>query len=123
MWRASSWASVILPPLGWSTTTAEKACALPADTSLPAGRVIRELKALVAKGGLPAQCVSDNVRSLVWRCCRGCGALAAHRLELHRPRKPQQNAFVESFYGRLGYAFLKETLFVSLRKARAELEA
>jgi hypothetical protein len=33
---------------------------LVADTSLPGGRVIRELEAVVARQGQPRQCVSDN---------------------------------------------------------------
>ena len=39
--------------------TRENLC-LVADTSLPGGRVIRELEAVVARRGLPRQCVSDN---------------------------------------------------------------
>ena len=39
------------------------------------------------------------------------------------PGKPQQNAFVESFIGRLRDECLNETLFSSLPQARAVLEA
>ena len=39
------------------------------------------------------------------------------------PGKPQQNAFVESFIGRLRDECLNETLFASLPQARAVLEA
>jgi putative transposase len=39
------------------------------------------------------------------------------------PGKPQQNAFVESFIGRLRDECLNETLFSSLPHARAVLEA
>ena len=38
------------------------------------------------------------------------------------PGKPMQNAFVESFNGRLRDEFLNETLFTSLRQARLALE-
>src|SRR3546814_14887182 len=37
------------------------------------------------------------------------------------PSKPQQNGYVESFYGRLRDACLNETLFVSLAHARSVL--
>jgi putative transposase len=37
------------------------------------------------------------------------------------PGKPQQNAFIESFNGRLRDEFLNETLFSSLAQARVEL--
>ena len=39
------------------------------------------------------------------------------------PGKPQQNAFAESFIGRLRDECLNETLFTSLRQARAVLAA
>lgn len=39
------------------------------------------------------------------------------------PGKPQQNAFIESFNGRLRDELLNETLFVSLAHARAMLAA
>ena len=38
------------------------------------------------------------------------------------PGKPVQNAFIESFNGRLRDEFLNETLFTSLAQARAALE-
>lgn len=50
--------------------TRESLC-LVADTSLPATRVIRELKAVIAVRGLPRQCVSDNGPASAWRCCAG----------------------------------------------------
>ena len=40
-----------------------------------------------------------------------------------QPGKPQQNAFVESFIGRLRDECLNETLFASLPHARAVLDA
>jgi putative transposase len=39
------------------------------------------------------------------------------------PGKPQENAFAESFIGRLRDECLNETLFTSLRQARAVLAA
>jgi putative transposase len=91
--------------------------ALVADTSLSGLRVVRELDAIVAIRGRPAMIVSDNgteLTSLVvlrWSQER--------QLEWHyiAPGKPQQNAFVESFNGRLRDELLNETLFVSLADA------
>lgn len=102
--------------------TRESLCLVP-DTSLPGARVIRELEAVVARRGLPQQCVSDNGPEFT-----GLAMLRwAHslRLDWHHidPGKPQQNAFAESFNGRLRDEFLNETLFSSLRHARVELEA
>jgi putative transposase len=100
--------------------TRENLC-LAADTSLPAARVIRELKAVIAVRGLPRQCVSDNgpeftsLAMLRW----------AEKIHLDwryiDPGKPQQNAFIESFNGRLRDEFLNKTPFTSLRQARVEL--
>jgi hypothetical protein len=42
-----------------------------------------------------------------------------HRLALHRAGKPTQNAFIESFNGRLRDGLLKETLFGSLARSAA----
>jgi len=48
--------------------TRENLCPVP-DTSLPGARVIRELEAVIARRGLPRQCVSDNGPEFNgWRC-------------------------------------------------------
>jgi len=97
--------------------------ALVADTSLPGLRVVRELEAVVAHRGRPAMCLSDNGTELtsmvVLRWCQEM------RIEWHyiAPGKPTQNAFVESFNGRLRDELLNETLFTSLSQARAVLAA
>ena len=96
--------------------------ALIPDTSLSGTRVARELDALIARRGRPKSCVSDNgteltsVAILKWTQVSG--------VEWHyiAPGKPQQNAFVESFIGRLRDECLNETLFGSLAQARAVLE-
>jgi putative transposase len=95
--------------------------ALVPDTSLPGMRVVRELDTLVAARGRPAMCVSDNGTELT-----GMAILRwskETRVEWHyiAPGKPQQNAFVESFNGRLRDELLNETLFTSLRHAREAL--
>jgi putative transposase len=94
---------------------------LVADTSLSGLRVTRELDVIAAVRGRSAACVSDNGTELtsmaVLRWCQATG------VEWHyiAPGKPQQNAFAESFIGRLRDECLNETLFVSLAHARAEL--
>ncbi len=97
--------------------------ALVADTSLSGRRVTRELDAVIAGRGKPVSIVSDNgteltsVAVLSW-----CEQI---KIEWHyiAPGKPTQNAFVESFNGRLRDELLNETLFVSLTHARAALAA
>ena len=96
---------------------------LVADTSLPGGRVARELDRLIVERGRPTVCLSDNGTELtsmaILRWCQETG------VDWHyiAPGKPQQNAFVESFNGRLRDELLNETLFVSLAHARGALEA
>jgi putative transposase len=92
--------------------------ALIADTSLPGLRVVRELDAVVAVRGRPAMIVSDNGTELTSRAILRWSQ--EMRVEWHyiAPGKPQQNAFAESFFGRLRDECLNETLFTSLAHAR-----
>jgi putative transposase len=97
--------------------------ALIADTSLSGRRVGRELDAVIAVRGKPSLCVSDNGTELtsmaILRWSQDSG-VAWHYIA---PGKPQQNAFIESFNGRLRDELLNETLFASLAHARAALAA
>jgi putative transposase len=84
----------------------------------------RELDAIIARRAVqPLLCVSDNgteltsTAILTWCQDRKVGW---HYIA---PGKPQQNAFAESFIGRLRDECLNETLFTSLRQARAVLAA
>jgi putative transposase len=92
--------------------------ALIVDTSLPSLRVVRELDAIVAVRGRPATIVSDNGTELTSRVVLRWSQ--EMRVEWHyiAPGKPQQNAFAESFFGRLRDECLNETLFTSLAHAR-----
>jgi len=97
--------------------------ALVADTSIPGLRVARELDRIVVGHGKPAAIVSDNGTELTsdamlrWADER---RVAWHYIA---PGKPTQNAFIESFNGRLRDELLNETLFRSLPHARLVLEA
>jgi putative transposase len=92
--------------------------ALVADTSLSGMRVARELNVVIARRGKPLLVVSDNgteftsTAMLRWQQESG--------VEWHyiQPGKPIQNAFVESFNGRLRDECLNETAFSSLAHAR-----
>jgi putative transposase len=95
--------------------------ALVADTSLSGARVARELDLMMAVRGSPATIVSDNGTELTsmailrWTQERQIGW---HYIA---PGKPTQNAFIESFNGRLRDELLNETLFRSLDHARGAL--
>jgi putative transposase len=95
--------------------------ALVADTSLSGLRVGRVLDAIVAKRGKPAACVSDNGTELTSTAILRWSQESQVAWHYIAPGKPQQNAFIESFNGRLRDELLNETLFSSLAHARAVL--
>ena len=97
--------------------------ALIPDTSLSGARVARELDALIARRGRPKSCVSDNGTELTSMAILKWTQASGVDWHYIAPGKPQQNAFVESFIGRLRDECLNETLFASLPQARAVLEA
>jgi putative transposase len=90
-----------------------------ADTSLSGKRVVRELEALIARRGKPGVIVSDNgtefTSSAVLKFTQ------EHKVDWRyiAPGKPTQNAFAESFQGRMRDECLNEHLFFSMNHARA----
>lgn len=97
--------------------------ALIPDTSISGARVARELDAVLARRGRPEAVVSDNGTELTSMAILQWSE--ERRVDWHyiAPGKPQQNAFVESFIGRLRDECLNETLFSSLPQARVVLAA
>ena len=95
--------------------------ALVADTSISGARVARELATIIGQRGKPHMIVSDNGTELTSMAILRWSQ--ERRVEWHytAPGKPTQNAFVESFNGKLRDECLNETLFTSLAHARAEL--
>ena len=96
--------------------------ALVPDTSISGLRVTRELNKAIAERGMPKTIVSDNgteftsMAILEWVQNNG---IDWHYIQ---PGKPTQNAFIESFNGKLRDECLNETLFTSLAEAKHELE-
>jgi putative transposase len=74
---------------------------LVADTSLSGARVARELDAVIAWRGKPRTCVSDNGTELTSMAILAWSKGTNVDWHYIAPGKPQQNAFVESFNGRL----------------------
>jgi putative transposase len=93
------------------------------DTSLSGVRVVRELDRLCSVHGRPAMIVSDNGTELTSHAVLRW--VEATSIEWHyiAPGKPVQNAFVESFNGRLRDECLNEHVFRSLSQARGIVEA
>ena len=93
-----------------------------ADFSLSGRRVARELDRLIAVHGKPKAIGSDNGTELTSNAILAWTAETGIDWHYIAPGKPVQNAFIESFNGRLRDEFLNETLFTSLAQARAALE-
>ena len=93
-----------------------------AGTSLSGRRVARELDLLIATRGRPGTIISDNGTELTSNAILAWTADSQVGWHYIAPGKPMQNAFVESFNGRLRDEFLNETLFTSLIQARFALE-
>lgn len=93
-----------------------------ADFSLSGKRVARELDRLIAVHGKPLAIGSDNGTELTSNAVLTWTADIGVDWHYIDPGKPVQNAFIESFNGRLRDEFLNETTFTSLAQARAVLE-
>ena len=102
--------------------TRECLAAIP-DTSISGKRVVRELKELVAVHGKPGMIISDNGTELTSNAVLEWCETAKIDWHYTAPVKPTQNAFVESFNGRMRDELLNETLFTSLDHAREKIAA
>jgi putative transposase len=100
--------------------TRECLAAIP-DTSISGRRVARELTDLIGRRGKPGMIVSDHGTEFT------SNAILAwskdHMVEWHyiAPGKPTQNAYVESFNGRMRDELLNEILFFGLDHARSAI--
>ena len=95
--------------------------ALVADTSLSGFRVARELDRLIIERDRPKMIVSDNGSELTSNAILAWADQSRVAWHYIAPGKPMQNAFIESFNGRLRDELLNETLFTSLAQARVAL--
>ncbi|MET4233274.1 transposase InsO family protein [Bradyrhizobium sp. LA6.10] len=89
-----------------------------ADTSLSGTRLARELGRLMMERGKPKMVVSDNGSELTSNAILTWADESRVAWHYTAPGKPMQNAFIESFNGRLRDELLNETLFTSLAQAR-----
>lgn len=92
--------------------------ALELAPSFPGTRVATVLDAVVAARGLPQRIVCDNGPEFISRALAVWAA--QQEIELHhiQPGKPNQNAYVESFNGRLRDECLNQHWFLTLADAR-----
>jgi len=92
------------------------------DTSLSGRRVVRELDRLIELRGKPLMVVSDNGTELTSKAVLSWVEETGVEWHYIAPGKPIQNAFVESFNGRLRDECLNEHVFALLAAARRIIE-
>jgi putative transposase len=97
--------------------------AIEVDTSLPGDRVVRVLERLVETRGVPTAIVCDNGPEFRGEALDQWADRRGVALQFIQPGKPIQNAFAESFNGRLRDECLNESWFVSLSDAQQTIEA
>lgn len=99
----------------------KESLALVPDTSLSGDRVARELDALIRLYGAPQTIISDNGTELTSRAILEWQNNTSVEWHYIQPGKPTQNAFIESFNGRLRDELLNEEVFTSLADARRKI--
>jgi putative transposase len=97
--------------------------AIEVDTSLGGLRVRRVLDRIASERGLPEAIVVDNGPEFRGRVLTAWSEERGVRLEFIQPGKPVQNAYIESFNGRLRDECLNANWFTSLRDARRKVES
>jgi putative transposase len=96
--------------------------AIEVDTSLGGLRVRRVLDRIASERGLPDAIVVDNGPEFRGRAMAAWSEERGVRLEFIQPGKPAQNAYIESFNGRLRDECLNANWFTSLSDARRKIE-
>ena len=96
--------------------------AIEVDTSLGGWRVRRVLDRIASERGVPEAIVLDNGPEFRGRALAAWSEERGVPLEFIQPGKPAQNAFAESFNGRLRDECLNANWFTSLSDARRKIE-
>ena len=92
-------------------------------TSIGGARVARVLDELVALRGAPVMIVCDNGPEFTSKALDAWAYQRGVKLHFIRPGKPVENAYVESFNGKLRNECLNENWFLDLHDARRIIEA
>ena len=100
-----------------------EALAIEVDHSLPGLRVVRVLEELRQRGRKPESIVCDHGPEFTGKALDQWAFANSVRLAFITPGKPMENAYVESFNGKLRDECLNENWFVSLTDAREKIAA
>jgi len=93
------------------------------DTSLGGRRVVSVLERLAEIRGLPEVITIDNGPEFAGKALDEWAYRRGVKLNFIRPGKPIENAFAESFIGRLRDECLNENWFISLKHAKEVIES
>ena len=96
--------------------------AIEVDTSIPGARVVGVLDRLAETRGLPEVITMDNGSEFAGKALDEWAYRCGVKLNFIRPGKPVENAYAESFIGRLRDECLNQNWFVSLSEARSIIE-
>lgn len=96
--------------------------AIEVDTSLGGIRVVYVLERLAETRGLPQVITVDNGPEFASRVLDEWAYRHGVKLNFIRPGKPVENAYAESFIGRLRDECLNENWFITLKNARETIE-
>jgi len=92
------------------------------DTSLGGARVVSVLERLAETRGLPNVITTDNGPEFAGQALDEWAYRRGVKLNFIRPGKPIENAYAESFIGRLRDECLNENWFMNLKHARDIIE-
>ncbi len=99
-----------------------EAIAVLAEHSIGGERLTRMMDEVCSRRGRPAVIRTDNGKEFTGKAMLNWAYRNGVSLRLIEPGKPNQNAYVESFNGRLRDECLNEHWFTSLPHARLEIE-
>ena len=96
--------------------------AIEVDSSLPGTKVVEVLERLAETRGLPEVITVDNGPEFAGKTLDEWAYHRGIKLNFIRPGKPVENAYAESFIGKLRDECLNENWFSSVREARDIIE-
>ena len=93
------------------------------DRSLTGKRVVAVLERIALQHGLPKTIRVDHGTEFTSKAFDQWAYLNGVEIDFTRPGKPTDNAFIESFNGRIRQECLNENWFLSLKDAPTKVEA
>lgn len=100
----------------------DEAIAVPVEHAMGGEHLTRVLDGICSLRGKPQVIRTDNGPEFTGKAMMVCAHRHGIELRLIEPGKPDQNAYVESFNGRLGDECLNEHWFTSLDHAKRVIE-